>query len=124
MKVHFSGQYRTIEGRKVELLGHYPGQSDRPYFIGCVFYSHGDGVAAKWYEDGLCAENPDYALEEVPPRIERELWLNLYKDHDTVHASKWQADHADFHYQKERINPRLACVSTNVDCEVGAGIEA
>jgi hypothetical protein len=56
-------------------------------------------------------------LVNVPERIQREYWLNLYEafTHCTVHLSKANADSA-------RSPKRIACIPVNIDVEVGTGL--
>ena len=56
-------------------------------------------------------------LVEVKPRIQRELWLNLYADGSA--APRQTKAEANWSAQDEI----LACVKIAIDCEEGEGLE-
>ena len=59
----------------------------------------------------------DNDLIEVRPRVQREVWVNVYRDKAVfgLHASK---EGADANYSGERI----ACVKLVIDCDEGEGL--
>jgi hypothetical protein len=66
---------------------------------------------------GTSEKETKHDLIEVKPRIQREVWLNLYKKVDGVFAYE----------SKELANKaagcdRIACVKITIDCEEGEGL--
>jgi len=75
-------------------------------------------LIGQWGFDGVHPTIEQYDLIEVKPRIQREVWVNLY---DNI---RWTACHntrkeADTSASRERI----ACVKITIDCEHGEGLE-
>lgn len=61
---------------------------------------------------GMCGE----PLIEYKPRIQREVWINIYGDgFATACRSKESADN-------DASSDRIACVRVDIDCEHGEGI--
>jgi hypothetical protein len=59
-----------------------------------------------------------YDLIEVKPRIQREVWVNVYEDYvGACHTTKQEAE------ESKDPDPRLACVKIPIDCEHGEGLE-
>ncbi len=108
-------QYKTRDGREVRI-----------YAVdgGGEFCIHGaikctDGWAnLMWDRDGAAClgrmVNDD--IIEVRPRIQREVWVNVYRDpRGGYHESKYEADRYG--------GNRIACVKLVIDCEEGHGLD-
>jgi hypothetical protein len=112
--------YRTRDGREVRI---YAMDGALPYSVhGAV--KHGDSWISKdWADNGgfltpHCETDP-LDLIEVRPRIQREVWVNVYPDHvGMVCETKEEADNATG--AKSRL--RIACVKLVIDCEEGEGL--
>lgn len=75
-----------------------------------------------WTREGafMSPSRPENAdLIPVPRKIVREVWVNVFADHETIHSCKWMADGA----MKNNPNKREACVSFVIDCEEGEGLD-
>jgi hypothetical protein len=71
----------------------------------------------QWGFDGVHPTIEQYDLIEVKPRIQREVWLNVYEDYvGACHTTKKEAD-------ESKDGFRLACVKLPIDCEHGEGLE-
>lgn len=79
------------------------------------------GDNKKWYTiaHGLTGRNNRYPSEfdliEVKPRIQREVWVNVYKNATYIYHTKYDADRAG-------SVGRIACVKLDIDCEEGEGL--
>jgi hypothetical protein len=113
-----SKTYRTRDGREVRIYavdgyGHYP-------VHGAYNLGDNDWQACCWTETG-CANHREFIpaidLIEVRPRIQREVWVNVYAD--DVGAPCNSKDEAD---QVWRLSGRIACVKLTIDCEEGEGL--
>lgn len=110
-----SKQYRTRDGREVRIYA-TDGDDNMPIH-GAILNKHGWRVTS-WTPDGLSegfgVEGSD--LIEVKPRIQRELWVNVYPNRMGVpHGNK---GYVDAHRGKDAI----ACVRLTIDCEEGEGL--
>ena len=110
--------YRTRDGREVRI---YAVDGALPYSVhGAV--KHGDSWISKdWSDNGgfltpHCETDP-LDLIEVKPRIQREVWVNVYPKQltDIVHRDKAAADAV-------AEQNRIACVKLVIDCEKGEGL--
>ena len=114
--------YRTRDGSEVRI---YAVDGDMPYIVhGAIKYPCGWNPAS-WTDNGAYDadnSNPDAMdLIEVRPRIQREVWVNVYPDNtsDAVGATAYyMKQYADQHAFKHRI----ACVKLVIDCEEGEGL--
>lgn len=109
-------QYRTRDGREVRIyatdgIGSYP--------VHGACRGREGWTPEKWTAGGLFfydGSRKDGDLVEVKPRIQREFWLNVYRDSlSTRYDSK---EHAD----RGATIERLACVKIIIDCEEGEGL--
>jgi hypothetical protein len=71
----------------------------------------------QWGFDGTHPTIEQYDLIEVKPRIQREVWVNVYEN--TTCGSYATKELADINSSRERI----ACVHLTIDCEHGEGLE-
>jgi hypothetical protein len=116
--IDITKKYKTRDGREVRI---YAVDGNGLYPVhGAVKY--GDGwSSAVWtkdglhdYEDGLSSLN----LVEMKPRIQREVWVNVFEHCCGIHNTKGQAGYFDKHGSSIRI----ACVKFVIDCEEGHGL--
>ena len=109
-------QYRTRDGREVRI---YATDGVGRFCIHGAYVSGGSWVAASWRGDGRFWWNEEHEndLIEVKPRIQREVWLNVYPSgiQNCTHETKGLAD-------KNCCGDRLACVKITIDCEEGEGL--
>ena len=107
--------YRTRDGREVRIYavdggGEYPVHGARE--------SDEGWIGSVWGRDGNFHMNKfscDHDLIEVRPRIQREVWVNVYPTHVSAFVSKSTADFGEY-------KDRLACVKLVIDCEEGEGL--
>lgn len=110
-------QYRTRDGREVRIYA-TDGGGEHPVH-GSVFYpEEKEWGPEKWTAQGFWMGDINRRLDliEVKPRIQREVWVNVYTTDLTFHKAKKDADYID-----EKKN-RLACVCLTIDCEEGEGL--
>ena len=110
--------YRTRDGREVRIYavdggGEYPVHGARE--------SDEGWIGSVWGRDGNFHMNKfscDHDLIEVRPRIQREVWLNVYRDDvGQPCGSKDEANNVT------RLSGRIACVKLVIDCEEGHGLD-
>jgi len=72
----------------------------------------------QWGFDGAHPTIEQYDLIEVKPRIQREVWVNVYDrpKGEFLYKTREEADERATH-------DRLACVKLPIDCEHGEGLE-
>ena len=109
-----SKTYRTRDGREVRIYA-VDGGGHRPIHgavrDGCEW------TAYTWLESGEAALHCA-GLIEVRPRIQREVWLNVYKT-VAVYGIYQDKGSADVNAKIDRI----ACVKLVIDCEEGHGLD-
>jgi len=110
--IDLAKKYRTRDGREVRIYA-VDGGGGMPVHgavrDGCEW------TAYTWLESGEAALHCA-SLIEVKPRIQREVWVNVYRDpRGGYHESKYEADRYG--------GNRIACVKLVVDCEEGAGLD-
>ena len=110
-------QYRTRDGREVRIYA-TDGDDNMPIH-GAILNKHGWRVTS-WTPDGLSegvgVEGSD--LIEVKPRIQREVWLNVYPNDARLWTLWFTKKQANRHAERGRI----ACVKITIDCEEGEGL--
>ncbi len=116
MQVEIGKQYKTKASDEVRIYatdcgGEYPIHG--AYRIGDIWLNQ------SWTADGkaVVGQSALSDLIEVKPRIQREVWLNVYpeKVQDCTHNTKELAD-------KNCCGDRIACVKITIDCEEGEGL--
>ena len=112
-----SKTYRTRDGREVRIYA-VDGGGGMP--VHGAILENGEWLTERWSAGGEwapqdCAASP-YDLIEVRPRIQREVWVNVYRDIVEVFNTK---HYADIH----STNNRIACVKLVIDCEEGHGLD-
>jgi hypothetical protein len=109
-------QYRTRNGREVRI---YAADGGGSYPVHGAILEDGVWSHEVWKRDGAYGSNLDESLSlvEVKPRIQREVWLNVYSvgTNNCTHETKELAD-------KNCCSDRIACVKINIDCEEGEGL--
>ena len=114
--IEITKTYRTRCGYPVRFYA-TDGNDDYPIHGACC-------IEGKWYSSTWSLEGEAYLgssskfdLVEVKPRIQKEVWLNVYQ-HVTggSYATKKLADINSSH-------ARIACVKITIDCEHGEGLE-
>ena len=113
MTISMDKQYRTKDGREVRIYavdggGYYP-------VHGAIKTDNGwDNTC--WEKNGqYVTYQTDSDLREIKPRIQREVWINVYADncYNAFHTRQ-EADEVAY--------DRIACVKITIDCEEGEGL--
>lgn len=111
-------KYRTRDGREVRLFMDDSGYGGCP-ILGAYKDKSGCWISGYWGRNGrVNFHGPDDRdLVEIKPRIQREVWINLYRDMygGGVYFSKETADN-------RAATNRIACVKLTIDCEEGEGL--
>jgi len=117
MTISMDKQYRTKDGQKVRIYavdhwGEYP-------VVGAVLCGT-CWVTISWREDGVCSSTngSNLTLVEVKPRIQKDMWLNIYGGKQGHTAAFDCKDDCDRYAAPNRI----ACVKITIDCEEGEGL--
>lgn len=102
-------KYRTTEGGEVVLYEFYDG-----FWHGRCLRQDYAWVPCKWNYDGKCSVD-NLNLVEDKPRIQQEVWINVYDGDVVANRTRELAD-------KYAGGHRLACVKIIIDCEHGDGL--
>jgi len=116
MQVEMGKQYKTRSGKEVRL---YATDCGGVYTVHGAYRSGEFWAIGSWLSNGEWYRGSVQELDliEVKPRIQREVWLNIYGN-DTdwcVHDSKAEAN-------ARSSQGRTACVKLTIDCEEGEGL--
>ncbi len=112
--------YKTRDGREVRIYAVDVKDSCGYTVHGAVLFE-GDWSAETWQSDGSYdkirnIDGSTFDLIEVKPRIQREVWVNVYRDNKCgAYASREMADACC-------AMDRIACVKLVIDCEEGEGL--
>jgi hypothetical protein len=96
-------------------------KAGRGYTILAVIMESDREYAFSYLPDGRFSSDgreEDNDLVNVPQRIRKSMWLNIYNRNDVsacAHSSKELAD-------RESMYGRVACVEVKIDCEEGQGL--
>ncbi len=116
MIVDIKKKYKTKSGHDVEL---FVNNLDDFYpILGTITLPNGKRSAVFWCDNGKSGTwDHDNGLDliEVKPRVQREVWLNVYAKSVWVGGSKAEADAI-------ASGARIACVKAVIDCEEGEGL--
>ena len=112
--IDLNKEYKTRGGKSVRVLCVDSDVSGYPVVaIIDSFFVEEYTVDGLVLSDGTFTEND---LIEVKPKIERVVWINVYKNGTTVYFNKKGAD-------RYSTDLRLACLPIRIDCEVGEGLD-
>jgi hypothetical protein len=111
--IELGKHYKTRDGREVRIYA-VDGSGSVPVH-GAIKNTYG-WEPYQWIKDGrsYLKDGPE-DLIEVKPRIQREVWINVYPQCANLHGSKNEANSV---YAPHRI----ACVKVIIDCEKGEGL--
>jgi hypothetical protein len=106
-------KYRTRDGREVRIYA-VDGSGSVPVH-GAIKNTYG-WEPYQWIKDGRSyLKNGPEDLIEVKPRIQREVWVNVYPHMEDLWARREDAEEAGG-------DDRIACVKLVIDCEEGEGL--
>jgi hypothetical protein len=118
--IELGKKYKTMDGREVRI---YAVDGNMPYVVhGAIKYDCG-WATVFWTGDGVYdLDNtvPDFLdLIEVKPRIQRDVWINVYNEirGGSVNAFRHR-EMAD----ECACEGRIACVHLKIDVEEGEGL--
>ncbi len=117
--IELGKQYKTRDGREVRIYA-VDGGGQFPVH-GAVKFSGTAWTPNEWSETGSHLGDPEFRISdldliEVTPRIQREVWLNVYNGRlCTGYPSKEESDRASSY-------DRIACVKVVIDVEEGEGL--
>lgn len=121
--IELGKQYKTRRDLYETRIYAVDGCGDYPVH-GAVLNEHG-WVNTTWRKDGRSFRSGNfsdgpYDLIEVKPRIQREVWVNVYRCYDGVefYGVCRKKEEADNYAGEDRI----ACVKVVIDCEEGEGL--
>lgn len=115
-----SKQYRTRDGREVRIYA-TDGSLERTVH-GAWKDPDGDWILGSWHKYGKhrhCDDSP-LDLIEVKPRIQREVWVNVYRPDDGYEFATYHDSAIDA--ESERVDAIIARVRLTIDCEEGEGL--
>ena len=114
--IELGKKYQTRDGHEVRIYA-LDGDEEMPVH-GAVLTKHGWKVNS-WARDGRWCPNMTDGVDliEVKPRIQREVWVNVYPDvaECLYYTTKQRADEG-------AVPHRIACVKAIIDCEEGEGL--
>jgi hypothetical protein len=112
-------QYKTRDGCEVRIYA-LDGDEEMPVH-GAVLTKHGWKVNS-WARDGRWCPNVTDGVDliEVKPRIQREVWVNVYRHDDGVEFYEVRSNKEDA--DGYAGDARIACVKVVIDCEEGEGL--
>jgi hypothetical protein len=114
--VDWSKPIQTRAGRKARLLGEIIGRDD-PFAVAVMTEDGREDVlyyfaSGKFYVNATCVND----IINTPERIEREVWLTLYRSGDI------STDETEEAAKANRDKDRIACVRVQIDCNAGEGL--
>ena len=115
MTISMEKQYITKSGLIVRI---YALNGADNYPIHGAYLRNGEWHICTWNKEGVNSYGADLTLVEVKPRIQREYWVNVYSDLESLPnlvITKKDADNF-------RSSGRIACVKITIDCEEGDGL--
>ena len=112
--IELGKQYRTEDGCEVRIYALDAG-GQTP--VHGAIKRNGLWIVTSWTKEGRWSiSNPENNLIEVKPRIQREVWVNVYRwGAAGAYESKDVADEGEG-------GDRIACVKVVIDCEEGEGL--
>jgi hypothetical protein len=119
--IDINKKYSTRDGREVRIYA-MDGAECLPVH-GAIKWVTGKGwepdVAGwrpcSWTKNGKAVDGEEFSCDliEVKPRIQRTVWMNVFRNGEVVSTSE-----PPDHY----ITTRFACVKVEIDCEEGEGL--
>ncbi len=112
--IELGKQYQTMDGCEARV---YAVDAGSAHSVHGAIKRNGEWVVTTWSKEGHWGiGNSINDLVEVTPRIQREVWLNVYNGRlCTGYSSKEESDRAASY-------DRIACVKVVIDCEEGEGL--
>ncbi len=112
--IELGKQYQTTDGCEARV---YAVDVGGTYSVHGAIKRNGVWVVTAWSKEGHWSNGYSINdLVEVKPRIQREVWLNVYNGRlCTGYPSKEESDRASSY-------DRIACVKVVIDCEEGEGL--
>jgi hypothetical protein len=116
--IELGKQYKTRDGREVRIYA--VDGAEMLTVHGAIKLDDAGWELVAWRSDGRIGswQETDSDLIEVKPRIQREVWANVYKNPnigDILFPSKEEANNC-------KLYDRIACVKLAIDCEEGEGL--
>ncbi len=113
--IELGKQYKTRDGREVRIYA-VDGRKDEE--VHGAFLRKGEWTPCSWNKRGLWCDGgiDTHDLIEVKPRIQREVWVNVYPN--GISRSFKEKRFAD----ECAMDHRIACVKLVIDCEEGEGL--
>ena len=109
--------YRTRDGREVRI---YDVNCGGDWPVHGAVREEDEWEIVCWTADGRSMPDGilrDYDIFEVRPRIQREVWVNVYKEDKLLGIyTSWEKAHVN------SASGRIACVKLVIDCEEGTGL--
>ena len=115
--IELGKQYKTRDGREVRIYA-VDGRKDEE--VHGAFLRKGEWTPCSWNKRGLWCDGgiDTHDLIEVKPRIQRELWVNVYPGPIVCELRHTKADADD-----DATRSRIACVKLVIDVEEGEGLD-
>jgi hypothetical protein len=119
--IELGKQYKTRDGREVRI---YAVDGGGPFLVhGSVKNNFGTAwTPNEWTETGSHLGDPEFRIHDLDliegkPRIQREVWVNVYPGPIVCELRHTKADADD-----DAMRNRIACVKVVIDCEEGEGL--
>jgi len=112
--IELGKQYRTEDGCEARV---YAVDAGGTHSVHGAIKRNGSWIVTAWSKEGCWSSGYSINnLVEVKPRIQREMWLNVYNGRlCTGYPSREESDRASSY-------DRIACVKVVIDCEEGEGL--
>lgn len=119
MAIELGKQYRTRDGREVRIYA-TDGMGECPVH-GAIRFD-GSWEANTWTARGFYTAGGmgPHDLIEVKPRIQREVWVNVYRHDDGYEFATYHDNAIDA--ENECGDAMIARVRLTIDCEEGEGL--
>ena len=113
--IELGKQYRTEDGCEARIYALDAG-GQTP--VHGAIKRNGLWIVTSWSKEGRWSiSNPENNLVEVKPRIQREVWVNVYPGPIVCELRHTKADADD-----DAMRNRIACVKVVIDVEEGEGL--
>ena len=113
--IDITKKYRTRDGREVRI---YATDGSEDMCVHGAIRFDGGWASEVWTQHGkyFPPKESIHDLIEVKPRIQREVWVNVYDIGCSTYTTKEMANLC------AATDTRLACVKITIDCEEGEGL--